>query len=231
MRSDRTIRPPEAQRSECLVIALAVSTILVGCSGIGSPPAARLVAFGLAANPRPAAFDVCRSYGCTDTAHVSLSESEWAQVQTIFTPPPSGVREERARAARAVGLLEELVGPKAGTQYAAPRNEPGPPGTAQLDCLAKASNTTVYLLLLERDGLLPHHRVDHPAHRGFLIFFPHNTAVIVERDNGRAWAIDSWYSPNGSPAAVWPMELWRARKENEGNRENRPDFDRGHSLQ
>jgi hypothetical protein len=221
MMAGRTIRPHETRRPEGLAVALAISTILAGCSGLGSPPASHLVAFGLAANPQPAAFDVCRSYGCTDTSRVSLGEAEWAQVQAMFTPPPADVREERARAARAVGLLEELVGPKAGTQYAAPRNEPGPPGTAQLDCLAKASNTTVYLLLLERDGLLPHHRVGHPAHRGFLVFFPHNTAVLVERDNGRAWAIDSWYRPNGSPAAVWPMELWRARKEDEGNRENR----------
>jgi len=152
---------------------------------------------------------------------VRLGEPEWARVQAMFTPPPADVREERARAARAVGLLEELVGPKAGTQYAAPHNEPGPPGTAQLDCLARASNTTVYLLLLERGGLLPRHRVDPPAHRGFLVFFPHNTAVLMERESGRAWAVDSWESPNGSPAAVWPMEVWRVRREDEGNRENR----------
>ena len=179
------------------------------------------MAFGLAANPQPAAFDVCRSYGCTDTSHVSLNEAEWARVQAMFAPPPVDAREERARAARAVGLLEELVGPKAGTQYVTPRNEPGPPGTGQLDCLARASNTTVYLLLLEREGLLHHHRVDPPAHRGFLVFFPHSTAVLVEQDNGLAWAIDSWYGPNGSPAAVWSMELWRARKGNDDNRENR----------
>jgi hypothetical protein len=220
MTAGKTTGPPETRRSRALAVALAISTILAGCSGVGSRPASHLAAFGLAVNPRPAAFDICRSYGCTETFHVSLSEAEWARVRTMFLPPPANARAERARAALAVGLLEKLVGPKAGTQYVMPRNEPGPPGTAQLDCLARASNTTVYLLLLERGGLLPRHRVGHPAHRGFLVFLPHNTAVLLERDNGRAWAIDSWYAPNGSPAAVWPMELWRAWKENEGNREN-----------
>ncbi len=204
-----------------LAVALAIPAILVDCAGLGSPPASHLVTFGLSADPQPAAFDICRSFGCADTARVNLDGTDWAQVHSLFTPPPSDIREERARAARAVGLIESLVGPKAGTQFATARNEPGPPGTAQLDCLAKASNTTVYLLLLERNGLLPRHRVGHPAHRGIMVFFPHNTAVLVERDTGRAWAVDSWYGPNGSTSAVWPIELWHAWKENEGNRENR----------
>lgn len=201
-------------------VALALPTVFDGCAGPGKNPDSHLATFGLSADPRPAAFDVCRSFGCADTFHARLDEAEWMQVQELFTPPPADAREERSWAARGVGLLEELVGPKAGTQYVASRNEPGPPGTAQLDCLARASNTTVYLLLLERDGLLRRHRVGHPAHRGFLMFFPHNAAVLEERDTGKTWAVDSWYGPNGSPAAVWPLELWRNRKENEGNREN-----------
>lgn len=204
-----------------LAIALVLSAALAGCAGIGSPPASHLAAFRLAAEPKPAAFDVCASFACTDTVRVGLDSEEWAKVRALFRPPPADAREERTRAARAVGLLEELVGPKAGTLYDAPRDEPGPPRTAQLDCLAEASNTTVYLLMLERDGLLPRHSVAHPAHRGFLVWFPHSTAVLMERDTGRAWAVDSWYGPNGADAEVWPLELWRARKDNEDNRENR----------
>lgn len=204
-----------------LAIALVLPAAFAGCAGIGSLPASHLVAYRLAASPRPSAFDVCGNFGCTDAIRVGLDGVEWARVQSLFRPLPADAREERARAARAVGLLEELVGPKAGTRYDAPRNEPGPPGTAQLDCLAEASNTTVYLLMLERDGLLPRHNVDHPAHRGFLVWFPHYTAVLMERDTGRAWAVDSWYGSNGAVASVWPLELWRARKENEDNRENR----------
>jgi hypothetical protein len=183
-----------------------------------------------------------------------LSEVEWERVRSLFTPPPADPREERARAARAVGLLGEWFDPGAGAwcdaagnepispeneireeraragllpewvdpgaRCAAPRNEFSPPRTAQLDCIAETSNTTIYLLLLERDGLLSRHRVRYPARRGFLMWFPHNTAVLEELATGRAWAIDSWYGPSGSPAPVWPLELWLAGKEDESNREN-----------
>ncbi len=218
----RTIRPDDVHRRGRLAAALAFQAVLWGCSAAGSLPASHLAAFGLAQDPRPAAFDVCGSCGCADTVRVSLDGTEWEKVRRLFRPPPPDAQEERARAALAVGLLEELVGPRAGTEHDMPRNEPGPPGASQLDCIAKASNTTVYLLLLERDGLLPRHRVGHPAHRGFLVFFPHNSAVLLEREGGGAWAVDSWYGANGDPAGIWPMGLWRAGREAGDNRENRP---------
>jgi len=201
--------------------AAAITAILSGCAGFGPPPARYLASFGLNPDPLPASFNVCRNIGCGDTAIVHLDESEWRRVRALFDPPPANAREERARASRAVGLLEELVGPKAGTQYDADRNDFGPPDTGQLDCVAEAGNATVYLMMLERDGLLPRHRVRDPAHRGFLFFFPHRTAVLVERESGRAWAVDSWYGPNGAPASVWPLETWLDRKNNEKNREDR----------
>lgn len=201
--------------------AAALPVLISGCAGIGPPPARYLFAFGLKTDPRPASFNVCRNIGCWDTASVSLEESEWRRVRALFDPPPANAREERTRASRAVGLLEELVGPKAGTRYDAARNDYGPPDTGELDCVAETGNATVYLLMLERDGLLPRHRVRDLARRGFLFFFPHRTAVLVERDSGRAWAVDSWYGPNGSPASVWPLETWLNRKNNENNREDR----------
>lgn len=204
-----------------LAATIAIPAILSGCAGAVLGPGSYFAAYGLSPEPRPAAFDVCRNIGCTETVRVSLDGPEWALVQALFSPPPADGRDERARAARAVGTIEELAGPKAGTMHDAARNGPGPPGTFQLDCVAEASNATVYLSMLERDGLLPLHRVGYPARRGFLFLLQHNAAVLVERATGTAWAVDSWHGPNGSPADVWPLELWRARKENAGNRENR----------
>ena len=43
----------------------------------------------------------------------------------------------------------------------------------------------------------------------------------MERASGRGWAVDSWYGANGSPASVWPLEMWLERKDNEKNREDR----------
>lgn len=180
-----------------------------------------------------------------------LSVAEWERVRSLFTPPPADPREERARAARAVGMLGEWFDPGTGCDAGgsepvslgndpwkeraradvlaegfdpgagcdAPRNEFSPPRSAQLDCIAEASNTTMYLLLLERDGFLSRHRVRYPASRGFLLWFPHKTAVLEELATGRAWAIDSWYGPSGSPAPVWPLEVWLSGKEDETNRE------------
>jgi hypothetical protein len=185
-----------------------------------------------------------------------LTEAEWEEVRSLFAPPPADPRAERARAARAVGLLGEWFDPGAGAGCDAAGNDPvspgnetreeragagilpnrvdpaaesmcdaprdtfSPPRTARLDCIAEASNTTVYLLLLERDGLLSRHRVRYPARRGFPLWSPHSTAVLEELATGRAWAVDSWYGPGGRPAPVWPLELWLAGKEDESNREN-----------
>jgi len=235
-------------------VAIATTAILLGCAGPRPSPASYLRSYGLSAEPRRTSFDVCRSMGCTKTGRGLLSEAEWEQVRSLFTPPPAAPREERARAARAVGmlgewfdpgawcdaggnepvfpengiwkerasavLLTEGVDPGAGARCDAPSNEFSPPRAAQLDCVAESSNTTVYLLLLERDGLLSRHRVRYPASRGILMWFPHKTAVLEELATGRAWAIDSWYGPSGSPAPVWPLELWLAGKEDENNREN-----------
>jgi hypothetical protein len=131
------------------------------------------------------------------------------------------LRVERARAA---GVIPEWVDPFADTRCEAPRKEFTPPRTPRLDCIAESSNTTVYLLLLERDGLLSRHRVRYPARRGYLMWFSHNTAVLEELDTGRAWAIDSWYGPGGGPAPVWPLELWLAWKEDRSNCENAGDL-------
>jgi len=245
-----------------IFIYAAIPVFLFGCAGTGSPPGSYLQIYGLSAEPRRASFDVCRSIGCEKTGRALLSEAEWAEVRSLFTPPSTDPRKERARAARAVGLLAEWFVPWQGSMCDAaanellsplpeidleraravrardlgpgwvdpgpgcdvPRNEFGPPRTAQLDCIAETSNTTTFLLLLERDKLLSRHRVRYPAHRGFLIWSSHNTAVLEELATGRLWAIDSWYGPKGSPAPVWPLDLWQSGEEGQSNCENAGDL-------
>jgi len=245
-----------------IFIYAAIPVFLFGCAGPGSPPGSYLQTYGLSAEPRRASFDFCRSIGCTKTGRGLLSEAEWAEVRLLFTPQSTDSREERARAARAVGLLAEWFDPGEGAMCDAAANEPlspfdefrrerarsiramdlgpgwvepesmcdlqrkefGPPRTAQLDCIAETSNTTIFLLLLERDGLISRHRVRYPARRGFLIWSSHNTAVLEELATGRGWAIDSWYGPKGSPAPVWPLDLWQSGKEDRSNCENVGDL-------
>jgi hypothetical protein len=83
----------------------------------------------------------------------------------------------------------------------------------QLDCVDESTNSTTYLRMMERDGLLRYHRVGSRAARarsgGFIIGWPHFTAVIEEIASGEKWAVDSWFRNNGEPPEVVPLSLWR----------------------
>jgi len=188
--------------------SLVLAAALAGCA---HTPDAWLRTYGLPAEPDPGALVVCTSFACAGTAQVSLSAEEWDRVRALFMPRPEDAASERRVAARAVGLLEELVGPKAGTAGDRPRDDVGGDDSGQLDCIAEAANSTMYLLLLEREGLLAFHWVATPAGRGLLIFMPHSTAVLEETANGEEHAVDSWYGSNGDPAWVWPLAAWMRR--------------------
>ncbi|MGE0152734.1 MAG: hypothetical protein AB7R90_08945 [Reyranellaceae bacterium] len=162
--------------------------------------------------PRPAEFQVCHEHGCKERTRVSLSDGEWAQVRRLMSPPAATAAEERARIARATGLLETLVGPKAGTARDVGGTFSGVGrGPGQLDCEDEAANTTQYLVMMAEDGLLKFHRPIGRQWRGnFLNGWPHTTAVVVETATGAEWAIDTWFEDNGRPAHVVEAQRWRA---------------------
>ena len=75
----------------------------------------------------------------------------------------------------------------------------------QQDCVDEATNTTSYLLILERNGLLKHHSVGTPFSKENLLRgvagWPHWTAVLKETGSGQRWAVDSWIFANGENPA------------------------------
>ena len=81
---------------------------------------------------------------------------------------------------------------------------------SQLDCIDESKNTTTLLKLIEKRGWLSHHRVGRPKHRGFLLDlrYPHNTATVIEKDSGEAWAIDSWIPANAAFPDIMPLKIW-----------------------
>jgi len=111
--------------------------------------------------------------------------------------------------ARAVGLMEAMVGPRAGTDQDRPKNgwTPGQP-SGQLDCIAEAANTTTFLLIMQGAGLLSFHEAAHPRARGFMPVSLHSTAVVREKATGREYAVDSWFGAGGDPAHVVPLATW-----------------------
>src|SRR6185369_1834629 len=92
--------------------------------------------------PTPQAFLVCHEHGCTERTKVTLSDQQWQQVRAVFQPKPRDAADERARIAQAVGLLERLVAPQAGTANDVGGTFEGIGRSGQLDCEDEASNTT-----------------------------------------------------------------------------------------
>lgn len=184
-------------------------SVLACCLGCHSQPESLDSYLGRYRMARPElhAFEVCSGFGCTLKARVALSPVQWSEVQELFTPLPITPMQERGVVARAIAHLEQVVGLLAGTQGDLAKNRRND-ASGQLDCVAEAMNTSVFLMLMDGTGLLRHHMPVVPAHRGTAMFYPHNTAVMVERETGAQWAVDSWFGDNGLPPAIVPLKDW-----------------------
>lgn len=165
--------------------------------------------------PTPAMFNVCHGNGCRDLSFVSLNPVQWQDVLRIFHPLAPTPAEERERLRAAIALMEKFVGAANGTW----RDKGGTfnPGEGQMDCIDESTNTTLYLTMFERYGLMRLHRVEDRATRGWFIGgWPHASAVIGEAGDFRGgkpralWAVDSWFLDNGQPPFIIPLETWKA---------------------
>ncbi|MEX1304779.1 MAG: hypothetical protein WEA84_06390 [Rhodovibrionaceae bacterium] len=172
---------------------------------------ARLAAVHVDAQPIPVAFSYCHEYGCELRSQVSLSDEEWQTVTWRLLPPPGTAAEERERIAWAAGDFERVVAPKIGTVGDVGGTFPGFAKSGQLDCVDEAMNMTLFLRLLEGQGLLAFHRIGTPLRRGNLFDgWPHFAAIMIEEDTSARYALDAWYFDNGEPALVLPAESWLA---------------------
>lgn len=162
-------------------------------------------------DPRPAGFSVCYGHSCAQVQQVALSAEQWREVAALFQPPSPEAADERRRIARAIARLETLVGALTGTDKDRGGNWDGwLSGDAQMDCIDESTNTTSYLRMLARDGLLRWHTVEDRATRGWFLFgWPHTTAVIRDNRSDRQYAVDSWFRDNGRPPVIQPLDDWR----------------------
>jgi hypothetical protein len=127
----------------------------------------------------------------------------------VFATPAEAPPEEREQIRSAIALLETVVGPMTGTSSDLGGTWPGFGLPGQMDCIDESINTTTYLRMLQKYGLLRWHGVVDRATRWSLFSWPHTTAVIEERSSRRQWAVDSWFLDNGEPPFVLPLETWR----------------------
>jgi len=156
-------------------------------------------------------FSHCRGYGCKIVeTNIKLSDKDWKQIRKLFKPPPKSAEDERQRIVRAIGLFEEKVGALTGTAEDV-EGTYHKLGRFQHDCVDESVNTTIYLSLLDQQGLLRFHSVSTPTARVpplSLRLGPHQTAVVQEKDTGTRHAIDSWFHDNGHPAETVPIDQW-----------------------
>jgi hypothetical protein len=138
---------------------------------------------------------------------VTLSNAQWQGVRELFLVNESAT-QERENIRLAIGLLEDDVGRITGTWRDLAGNTAGAGQPGQLDCISESKNTDTYLHLLADDGLLKWHRVGPRQVRHPLIFNTHWTAVIVAQDDGKQYAVDSWFLDNGRPPNIQPLDDW-----------------------
>lgn len=151
----------------------------------------------------------CHGYGCRLKSYVALDKAEWKKVGRLFKTGRTAA-EERDALAKAVGLFETMVGAKTGT-HGDVAGTYHKLGDDQHDCIDESVNTTIYLDLLRQKNLLKHHDISTISTRiplvgGGMGF--HQTAVIVERDTGQRYAVDSWFHNNGHVAMIVPLADW-----------------------
>ena len=159
--------------------------------------------------PDPARFNICYDHGCASLAWVTLSTEQWQRVRAVFAAPAATPTEERAQVRTAISLFEIIVGAMTGTANDKGGDWTGLGLPGQMDCIDESINTTIYLRMLEKYGLLHWHRVEDRSTRLPWLQWPHTTAVIEERANRKKWAVDSWFLDNGEPPFILPLETWK----------------------
>ena len=170
-------------------------------------------------DPSPSLFSVCYQHTCTRIDHVGLSQQQWRGVQERFTPAAGNAEQERRQIASAIAYLEIEVGGKIDSLDDRGGNLEGVFKATgnQLDCVDESTNSTTYMTMMERDGLLKFHSVQPRATRGFFIMgWPHSTAVIKDNATAKQWAVDSWFFDNGTEPTIVMLKKWRSGWSPEG---------------
>lgn len=156
----------------------------------------------------PQNIPVCYDYGCKKQDWVALTENEWNEVAGWFDPPPRNGEEERERIKNAIGWMEVVIGNHAPTFRDKGRNNATKddfPG--QLDCIDESINTTSYLALLAKQGLIRHHNVMSRAHRKALID-QHYSGQLEDKATGETYVVDTWFYDNGKLPVVQTTKDW-----------------------
>ena len=166
---------------------------------------------GVISDPTPERFSVCHAHDCKEIETLGLSSGQWEQISAPLRPVTPTAAEERTRLGEAIARMEHVIGPLTGTEHDQGGSFSGLGAGGQMDCIDESVNTTTYLTLFQRAGLLRHHQIEPRATRGFFLFgWPHTSAVIRERGSDARFAVDSWFHDNGTAPEILPLDQWRS---------------------
>ncbi len=162
-------------------------------------------------------FSMCHNQGCKTVAQLSLSDTQWAQISQHFQPPTTSAEQERRQIANAIAEFEQIVGVMTDTTHDKAGLFQAMGSYGQLDCIDESTNTTTYLLIMDKQGLLKWHEPMDHVNRGFFIFgWPHSSGAMREKahsgnsDEPAEFAVDSWFEDNGKRPHIIPLSQWRS---------------------
>jgi hypothetical protein len=168
------------------------------------PPEAHFETFA-AKPPKGDTVTVCHAYGCKAQTEFTFSPSDIAEISALMARVrrDDSPAEERRALAYAIGWMERRVAPTVGTADDRPSMDfLGSGDVSQQDCVDEATNTTSYLLVLARHGLVQQHWVERPFAKDSVTNWTHWAAIIKERRSGISYAVDSSSGANGENPTV-----------------------------
>lgn len=153
---------------------------------------------------------ICHGYGCLVEADVRYTEGQLGVIRRQLASAVDA-ENERKSLAEAIGHLYRWAGEQSpihndrGGNF----NDDNLPG--RMDCIDHSTSTTRLLYLLADRGYLRWHRVLEPEVRHLMGIFPsHWSAVVAEKvEDGKRFAVDSWFVDNGEPAVILPLDEWK----------------------
>lgn len=184
-------------------VLLLAGFVLAGCVTAPLPPEDETI--------RLAAVPFVYSAGKLMQTTISVSPEDWARIEAFFEPPANTRREERHQIRYAIAIFEQVAGSQTTTWKDQAVNMAHLGSNGALDCIDESTNTTVYLRVLEQQGLLRHHQVNPPIARHRFFLDIHQTAVIVEVETGDEYVVDSWFRDNGFPPYITTVDAWYRR--------------------
>lgn len=164
------------------------------------------IALLAAASARAEEVPVCFNYGCSSVATVRFGSPELGEVKRLFAEVASP-ESERAAIARAMGTLYFHAALQTPTWRDRGGNLDDDEVDGKMDCIDHSTNTTSYLALLERNGLLRFHAVTDRVQRGRFLAI-HWGAGIAEKSTQARWIVDTWFLDPGNPATIYPLDEW-----------------------